>query len=457
MKTLQLTVTIILLAVLPYSCCNKEKAKANSKEEIHISAKNAFVEWGKLNAVDISSLTQTTDNSDLEAIANAIGDARVVAISEGFHNCKEMMQLHERLIRYLVEEKGFNTVMTESGLPESRMVYDYIQGKKVEGNVYKQGINKMYGAWQEGRSLIDWMKEYNQSHENILRYYGADIGGFYTNWYPPVQLIVDYFQLVDPMYAKQFKNSLDPFLKVMGTKQARVNYQEKLSAIQKAKLAIVFDEAINQFDNNKETYIAKSNKEDYQWARQSTIAMRMAENYYRNYADRKGMEPHRYAGLNGRELMMAGNVLWALKQREDAKIILINHVIHTKTKSQKQDDVWGYFTPMAQIIKENLQDDFFVIGMCYGGGQFWNKWQRPDERFIDDIQEAKLDGMESVMSKIGKKQFFIHWKQAPVEALPWLNSELTLRENDYYTIIEPYEWDACIYLNEVSPARAAND
>lgn len=457
MKTLQLSIAVISLVVISFSCCNSEKTQSSTKEEIHASAKKAFINWGKQNAVEINSLTQNTDNSDLEAIANAIGNARVVAISEGFHNCKEMMQLHDRLIRYLVEEKGFNTVMTESGLPESRMVYNFIQGEKVTGNVYKEGVNKMYGAWQEVRSLIDWMKEYNQSHNNTLRYYGADIGGFYTNWYPPIQLIVDYLQVVDPVYSKKFRKSLDPFLVIMGTKQARVNYQEKLSAEQKANLAIVLDEAISHFDNNKESFIAKWNKEEYQWARQSTIAMRMAENYYRNYADRKGMEPHRYAGLNGRELMMAENVLWALRQSEEAKIILINHVIHTKTKSQKQDDVWGYFIPMAQIIKENLQDDFFVIGMCYGGGQFWNKWQRPAERFIDDIQPAKADGMEAVLNAIGKKQFFIHWEQAPVETLPWLNSELTLRENDYYTKMEPGEWNACLYIDVVSPGTEADD
>lgn len=455
MNTLKLTIATILLAGISFSCCTNEKSKAISREEVYQKAEKAFVEWGKQNAIAIGSLTPTSDNSDLEAIAESIDDARVVAISEGFHNCKEMMQLHERLIRYLVEEKGFNTVMTESGLPESRMVYDFIQGKEVKGNVYTEGFNKMYGAWEEGRSLIDWMKEYNQSHDNILRYYGADIGGFYTNWYPAIDRISAYLQKVDPTYAKQLKKRLDPMLKIMGTKIARKNYQDKLNAEQKAQIAIVLEEAIAHFDQNKEAFVAKWNEEEFEWARQSTVAMKMAENYYRNYADKSGAEPHRYAGLNGRELMMAHNVQWALKQRKDAKIILINHVIHTKTKSQKQEGVWGYFTPMAQIIKENLKDDFFVIGMCYGGGKFWNKWQRPAERFVDDIQDAKLNGMEATMGAIGKKQYFIHWDKASVETWPWLDNELLLRENDYYTIMEPREWDACFYIETVSPGTAA--
>jgi hypothetical protein len=44
----------------------------------------------------------------------------------------------------------------------------------------------------------------------------------------------------------------------------------------------------------------------------------------------------------------------------------------------------------------------------------------------------------------------------PLKAQAWLNRELRLRENDYYTIMEPIEWDACIYLNEVNPGTAVD-
>ena len=130
------------------------------------------------------------DFSDLEHIAKAIGDSKFVVLSEGYHNCKEMMSLHYRIIRYLVENHGFNTVMTESGLPESRMICDYIHNKKTPENVFEIGLNKMYGAWKEGRDLIEFMKNYNRDHDNILHYYGTDIGGFYQNWKRPLEAIL---------------------------------------------------------------------------------------------------------------------------------------------------------------------------------------------------------------------------------------------------------------------------
>ena len=65
-------------------------------------AESHFIEWAKKNSKEISSLVPVDDTSDLEAVGAAIGSAKFVALSEGFHNCKEMMSLHHRIIRYLV-------------------------------------------------------------------------------------------------------------------------------------------------------------------------------------------------------------------------------------------------------------------------------------------------------------------------------------------------------------------
>ena len=90
---------------------------------------DAFVAWAKENAVDIESVDPLHDASDLKAIASAIGeDVEIVALSEGCHNSKQMMSLHHRIVRHLVENCGFNVVATETGLPESRLIHDYVQG-----------------------------------------------------------------------------------------------------------------------------------------------------------------------------------------------------------------------------------------------------------------------------------------------------------------------------------------
>ena len=421
-------------------------------------AESSFIEFAKHNATPIVSLVPTDDNGDLEAIAKAIGNAKVVVLGEGFHNCREMMSLHHRIIRYLVEHHGFNTVMTETGLPESRITYDYVQGKEISTNVWERGLVKFYGAWLEGRELIEYMRMYNRTHDNILQYYGTDIGGFYQNWKTPLETILQYLETVDTDYHATLFKQLNPFMGLLAN-NARLNYSEQLSPSQNNELAAILDEAVATFHRKEVLYTSRSTKEDFQWARQSMIAMQLAENYYRNYDNRKHPESSKYVGLNGREIAMARNALWVLQQRKDAKVIWIEHVIHTKTKSQYQDEMWGFFTPAAQILKQFLRDDLFVIGMTYGGGKFWNKWQTPSDRFIDSIPPWDNRGrsLEKSLNKCGINNFFLHWATAPLSsaAQNWIRKTFSMRENDYFIQIEPSEWDSCIYLDIVGPATAA--
>ena len=123
----------------------KEEQKG---QDIFNKAESCFIEWAKQNLTEIQSLeAKNDDNMDLEEIVKAIGNAKFVALSEGFHNCKEMMSFHCRIIRHLIEFHGFNIVLSESGLPESRLIQEYISGQKeVPIDLWDRGINKMYTA-----------------------------------------------------------------------------------------------------------------------------------------------------------------------------------------------------------------------------------------------------------------------------------------------------------------------
>ena len=98
----------------------------------------------------------------------------------------------------------------------------------------------------------------------------------------------------------------------------------------------------------------------------------------------------------------------------------------------------------------------FVIGMVYGGGRFWNRWQKPDQRFIDAVPmcDETRSNVESCMSNCDVDGFFVHWGNVPqgTMARMWMDQCLSLRENDYFIQLEPSEWDGCMFLKEVGPA-----
>ncbi len=191
--------------------------------------------------------------------------------------------------------------------------------------------------------------------------------------------------------------------------------------------------------------------------------MQLAENYYQNYENMVLPRVSRYVGLNGREIAMANNMIWrmGLEKKENPKGVVINHVIHTKTATQYQDQVWGHFVPMGQIMRQLLEENgdrrLFNVGMVYGGGTFWNKWQQPNERFVDNIpsfdQQKGLEALlKGVSGAIGAPNFFLLWEKAPPDTWLFLNSVSLIRENDYFIKAFPLEWNGCIYLDNVTHA-----
>lgn len=421
-----------------------------------LNGEQSFIEWAKKNALSFDPKINALPDSLLQKIAADVADSRVVVLSEGFHNCEEMLTLQYALISYLVKEKGFNTIATESGLPESKPLNDYIHGKDSIPNLWEKSIDIIYSEWDMGRKTIEWLRTFNRTSSRKVDYFGADIGGFYNNWAIPFEQIFAYTDAVDAPIAKQLRKDMAFYWKFM-TKWAAYHYTTKLTAEQQNNLVVLLDNLIQTFASNKERYISKSSKKEYQWILQCIKSMRMAENYYRNYQQIKDTSEHfvsNYVGLNGREVAMAENIKWILKNKADAKIIVVNHVVHTKTASQYQGDFYRNFTPMGQLLKQHLKDSLYVIGMTYGKGSFWNKWQGRINRFVDTIPTPAHNNLEHILQAVADTSYYIRWENTPKESYNWFKETNTIRENDYEIKIKPSEWNACFYLHKVSPAKA---
>jgi erythromycin esterase-like protein len=449
---------VLFLIIILGSCTkNNSNSQTNTDTIVPLNGKEAFIAWGKKNALTFDSKNKALPDSILRRIAEDIADSKVVLLSEGFHNCEEMLQLQSQLIPYLVTNKGFNTVVVESGFPESKYMNDYIHSKDTIPNLWERSVDILYTKWKMGRKTIEFLRAHNQLGGSKVDYIGADIGGFYNDWQFPFQQIFAYIDSVDASLSQSLKKDMAPYFKIM-TKYAAYHYTIKLSSTQKNKLAVILEELMRTFESNKTLYISKSNPTDYLWILQCVKSMAMAENYYRNHADAKDTinDHSKYVGTNGREIAMAKNIQWILTNKTDAKIIVVNHVIHTKTESQYQGEFYGHFTPMGQLLKQQLKDGLYAIGMVYGGGHFWNNWQSPSRRFMDTIPTPASGNIEPVMQAISTQDYYINLENTPAATHSWFKENTMLRENDYEIKMKLSEWNACFFLNEVGPAEPVN-
>ena len=80
-------------------------------------------------AVELPSLAELeAAPGRLSALSEMIGDVRIVAIGESFHHTHEQLKLREHLVRNLVSQLGFNSILLEVVTPGPNPIDAYVRG-----------------------------------------------------------------------------------------------------------------------------------------------------------------------------------------------------------------------------------------------------------------------------------------------------------------------------------------
>src|SRR5262249_39955522 len=106
----------------------------------------ARVAWLKKHLAPIRTIDPADEDfSDLEPIRKAIGEARIVFLSEELHGVGATFQSRTRLIKFLHRKCGFDVLAFESGLYDCRKVWELLrEGKMPARDAVSQGI---FGIW----------------------------------------------------------------------------------------------------------------------------------------------------------------------------------------------------------------------------------------------------------------------------------------------------------------------
>ena len=134
-----------------------------------------IVDWLKDRAVILKSIIPQEDQKDLVPLKEIIGSSQVVGLGEATHGNKEFFQMKHRLIKFLVEEMGFDTVVMECPEEKAKNIDRYIKsGEKSQNGV----LNDLtYEVWrtQEILDLINWLREFNGKSDRKVSFVGCDV------------------------------------------------------------------------------------------------------------------------------------------------------------------------------------------------------------------------------------------------------------------------------------------
>ena len=425
------------------------------------SAEKEFVRQARRHAVTFS-MDEGGKDRMLDAIGAAVGDARVVAVSESAHNVKEFITVNTDIAKYLIENKGFDIVVTESAFPESMVVNDYIQGKDIGKSVWTSSLTDMYGRWDEFAGFVEWMREYNMKagDGHKVRFYGLDITGFYTDIRPTFSAVTDVIEEIDPDYAGHIRAELLPVLDILasgGLRKAVSRYGKYLTLSQRYLLEEKLNGMIEYLESGRERFLVCLGEEKYELLKQETVSLYQTVIYYRNAFFQK--RPYReFVGLNGRDLAMAKNFQWIYGSDTTARVVIICHNIHTKTRPVYLDDTFEYFIPFCAFVQKAFGDGFYNIGCAYGHGEYWDNWKKDEERVIKAVPRAEEGVIDCTMESVGKSGFFIDFQKISPDspAWSWIDSDMLTREHGDKISMSPGEFDGFIYYDTVSiPTESA--
>jgi len=134
-----------------------------------VSSEDDFrVAWLKQHVIPLRSIDPNDEDfSDLEPLAKAIGDARIVQLGEQTHGDGATFHAKTRLIKFLHKKHGFDVLAFESGLYDCRKAWKLLQGGMKPYEAFKHGVFGIWTASEQVRPLIEYWGQVAKSDQPL--------------------------------------------------------------------------------------------------------------------------------------------------------------------------------------------------------------------------------------------------------------------------------------------------
>lgn len=132
------------------------------------------VDWLEASAVGLRTTNPHGPLDDLRPLGRMVAGASVVGLGESSHGSREQFRLKHRIARYLVEQRGFRTVAFEQDFAGGVEIDRYVVSGHGDADALVRDMSPMW-ATEEIRALLLWMREYNRTHREKVRFLGTDV------------------------------------------------------------------------------------------------------------------------------------------------------------------------------------------------------------------------------------------------------------------------------------------
>jgi len=275
------------------------------------------------------------DVDDLRFLRKLVNDKKVLGLGESNHGTHEIFKIKNRIVKYLVENEGFNTIVFESNMDNLYHVNEYITNEDSDldvDSIMDQFIHLF--QTEEIKTLVEWLKKYNADKPNNKKVYflGCD--------------------MQDDAQSIQFlKSFADVYDKVLF--DFLLAYEQEYKVYENLAIIKQIQEHIESNKNNYDVSELKIKRLE-----QSAFLLKQFAIFDANLGNRS----------IHRDSSMANNLLWILDTYEDRKVIYWADNFHTR--KDISSSAGGF---LDKILKEDYYVISFHLSKGYTAGKFSRK------------------------------------------------------------------------------------
>ena len=431
-----------------------------------------FLAWAGAHLVPLNSVKPECGTEDLAALGRMIGDASIVVLSEGVHGAAEPLEFRNRVLQYLVQEKGFTAIALESGLVESRVVYDYVRGGPGSlPEVLTRGIGWTFDRLPQNHALVRWLRDYNaEAHRTRkINFYGFDVPGSPGNPHvsrgPTTALVevLGYLDEVDGEAGRSFHARFDgllPNIHFDFRRPAQVAGYDELSQAQRDLITAALADLVTLMERREAHYTAASTADAYAWAYRAAIGARQADGWLRQVplGWRPPVDPIVFpseetrifaVATDVRDRALADNLDWIVAREGPAgKILVYASHFHSSTAPVKTS--WRASEQARQqvagtYLRRRYAERLLSIGNLIAQGEY------AEAGVKRRLGRVPPDSIDAIAAQLGVPLYLLDLRSAPAAVRRWLKEERPIGPaGGNFALAVGWAFDVVFYVDTVT-------
>lgn len=319
------------------------------------SVGDAGVSWLTANTDALTTTDPTASLNDLAPFGQLVGTAPLVGLGESTHGTREFQRLKHRLVRYLVEQKGFTHLLLEASSPNADEINRYVLTGQGDPVKLLSGLRFWIWNTQEMLDLIRWMRGWNAAApaDRRVQFHGIDI----QQPGPALDSVETFIAQVDPARSDEVRSRyacFDPYKSKGATFGAPMTIYAARLATSRAACAAGAREVRDLLVQNAAAYAPRSSAERVALVLHAARLVQQWEAMATNSTASGSL-----AASRSRDSSMAENVRWYRDRAgSGARLVIWAHNEHIRRSSLL----------LGRHLQTAYGSEYLAVGLAHGGG-----------------------------------------------------------------------------------------